>query len=109
MKFNSFVGISNNVKLIYKISAIVTVFAYFLFHAITGENGLLSYIKTKKQVEKQTENLESIERELASFKRNVKLLSNESLDPDLLEERCRIILNYSDPNDTTIREKSILQ
>ncbi len=109
MKFNNFVGVSNNVKLIYKLSAIVTVFAYFLFHAITGENGLLSYVKMKKQVEQQVENLDSIEQELESIKRNVTLLSNKSLDLDLLEERCRIILNYSDPNDSIIREKSILK
>lgn len=108
MKIISFVGISNNLKLIYKISAILVVFIYFIFHAITGENGLRAYLVTKVQLAKQTEKLAKIEKVLSSLKRNVKLLSNDSLDLDLLEERCRIILNYSDPSDVIVRSQSIL-
>lgn len=108
MKITNFVGISNNVKLIYKISAILLVFIYFIFHAISGENGLRAYLVTKNQLKKQIEKLEKIEKALISLKRNVKLLSNESLDLDLLEERCRVILNYSSPDDVIVRNKTIL-
>lgn len=108
MKITNFVGISNNVKLIYKTSAILLVFIYFIFHAISGENGLRAYLVTKNQLKKQTEKLEKIEKALISLKRNVKLLSNESLDLDLLEERCRVILNYNSPDDVIVRNKTIL-
>lgn len=108
MKFTNFVGISNNIKLIYKISAILLVFIYFVFHALSGENGLKAYLITKSQLKKQTEKLEKIENALISLKRDVKLLSNESLDLDLLEERCRIILNYSSPDDVIVRNETIL-
>ncbi|MDO4975020.1 MAG: septum formation initiator family protein [Alphaproteobacteria bacterium] len=108
MKITNFVGISNNIKLIYKISAILLVFIYFVFHALSGENGLRAYLVTKNQLKNQTEKLEKIEYALDSLKRNVRLLSSESLDLDLLEERCRIILNYSAQDDVIIRSKSIL-
>ena len=108
MKITNFVGISNNIKLVYKISAILLVFIYFIFHALSGENGLRAYLVTKNQLKKQTEKLEKVEYALDSLKRNVRLLSSESLDLDLLEERCRIILNYSAQDDVIIRSKSIL-
>ncbi len=108
MKITNFVGISNNIKLIYKISAILLVFVYFVFHALSGENGLRAYLITKNQLKKQADKLEQIEKALGSLKRNVKLLSSESLDLDLLEERCRIILNYSNLDDVIVRNKTIL-
>ena len=108
MKFNNFVGISNNIKSIIKMSAIAIALAYFIFHAVSGENGLVSYVRTKKLVSVQEEKLLKISEELESLKRNTELLSDKTLDLDILEERCRIILNYSEHGDKIVRTKSIM-
>ncbi len=80
---------------------------YFIFHAINGENGARSYILIKKQVASKTARLTQLKAEENKLERNVKLLNNKSLDLDLLEERCRIVLNYAFPNDIIINESSI--
>lgn len=108
MKINSFVGISNAVKTVGKMTIIVMVVAYFLFHAINGENGLLAYVKTRKLLGEQSVQLEMLQTDLDILKRDVELLSNSSIDLDLLEERCRIILNYSYPEDYVVRTKTVL-
>lgn len=108
MKITNFVGISNNAKLAYKISAILFIFIYLIFHAFSGENGLRAYLITKKQLKQQLSELEKVEKSLESIKRNVGLLSNSSLDLDLLEERCRIMLNYSSQEDIIVKDSSIL-
>ena len=45
--------------------------------------------------------------ELASlaWERRVSLLKSESIDPDMLDERARSLLNYADPRDLTLRLK----
>ncbi|MDR1390882.1 MAG: septum formation initiator family protein [Holosporales bacterium] len=106
--YSRFVGISDNVKIAFVASLVAVVFVYFLFHAVSGENGLLSYIKVRKEFERQNEQLRTLEANLESVKRNVKLLKSEAIDVDILEERCRRMLNYSDKSDVIIKEQSIV-
>ena len=102
-----FVGIPNNVKTFVKMSAIAGGLAYFIFHAISGANGLLSFMRTKQLVSAQEEKLLNLTTELESLSLNIALLSDKTLDKDLLEERCRVILNYSLPGDSIIRTKTV--
>jgi cell division protein FtsB len=60
-------------------------------------------MRTKRQIITQTEKLKNLEENLEILKKHVTLLSNNSLDLDLLEERCRIILNYCDSEDVILR------
>jgi cell division protein FtsB len=106
-RFNHFVGISNNIKVVYKAALLVVIFVYLLFHAISGENGLISYVNIKKQIEEQSAALQRKNSELEMIKRKVELLSNQSLDLDLLEEQCRIVLNYCYPEEVIIRNKVV--
>ncbi|MDR1289437.1 MAG: septum formation initiator family protein [Holosporales bacterium] len=103
--FGRFVGLPNSVKLAYKIAFVVIVFVYLVFHVITGENGLISYVGIKKQVEEREVILNERLAELVFLKRRVELLSSKTLDLDILEERCRVILNYCYPGDVVIRDK----
>ena len=106
--YSHFVGTSNNIKLIYKMFFIIIVFSYFLFHAINGENGFMSYIKIKQQVVEKSEILKNLELNLLGLEKRVELLSNKNLDLDILEERSRVVLNYCYPEEIIIREKSII-
>lgn len=106
--YSHFVGTSNNIKLIYKISFIIVVFSYFLFHAINGENGLISYVKIKQQVIEKAETLKNLQSNLIGLQKRVDLLSNKTLDLDILEERSRIVLNYCYPEEIVVREKNII-
>lgn len=104
MEVGNFVGVSNGIKTTVKMSMIALALAYFGYHAISGENGFLSYMRIKKQYLMQSEILIDLKEKFCNMERDVKLISDKSLDIDLLEERCRIVLNYSDANDCIIKE-----
>jgi cell division protein FtsB len=104
---NKFVGVSNRLKLVIKIGSVLIATLYFVSQAIGGKNGVMSYIVVKKQVIERKKKLEIIKNEEISLERNVRLLSSSFLDMDLLEERCRVVLNYAFPDDIIINESGL--
>ncbi|MDR2459022.1 MAG: septum formation initiator family protein [Holosporales bacterium] len=79
------------------------VLGYFVYHTVGGENGLLSYFRTKALITDKTEELGLLRNKCDALARNVKLMSSGSLDLDLLEERCMVVLNYCYPGDVVVR------
>ena len=78
------------------------VFAYFIYHSVEGDRGLLALNNVNIRIaeaEKKLAELVVIEREL---KGKVIRLTPSSLDPDFLEERGRKILNFGHDNDIVI-------
>ena len=49
--------------------------------------------------------LDALKAERANWERRVSLLKSESIDPDMLDERARVLLNYADPRELTLRFK----
>ena len=80
------------------ISAIV----YVAYHAVEGQRGLIAYWQLTKQVAKARINLAQIEQTKATMENRVKLLHPQTLDPDMAEERARIMLGYGYPNEKII-------
>ena len=95
----------------YSLIAGILVFAYFIYHSVEGDRGLLALNNVNVRIaeaEKKLAELVEIERELVG---KVIRLMPSSLDPDFLEERGRKILNFGHDNDVVIliqnqREKS---
>jgi cell division protein FtsB len=79
------------------------VLGYFVFHTVGGENGLLSYFRTRELIVVKRGELGRLQDRCNTLSRNVSLLSSGSLDLDLLEERCMVILNYRYPGDVVVR------
>jgi cell division protein FtsB len=90
-----------------KIFAISAAFLYFVFHAVSGSNGLVSYLKIKKQIAEVSTKLDDVKERLDSLQVDVSLLGSKSLDTDILEERSRAILSYSYPEDVIVRSGSV--
>ncbi|MDR1034622.1 MAG: septum formation initiator family protein [Holosporales bacterium] len=82
-------------------------FVYLIFHSVTGENGLISYVKVRGQVKERNMILRKKLADLEILKRRVDLISSKTLDLDFLEERCRAVLNYCYPEDVVLRDKAI--
>ena len=74
---------------------------YFGVNAYTGNHGLRAKQDLDQQFGALSEELEGLKRERAGWERRVKLLKSESIDPDMLDERARALLNYLDPRDLT--------
>ncbi|MBR1944111.1 MAG: septum formation initiator family protein [Alphaproteobacteria bacterium] len=97
----------SGVRLTYKILVFIGILLYFTYQAFTGDNGYKSYLIIKQQVIDKQQKLDKLKYQLSELKQKVDLLSSQSLDLDILEERCRIMLNYSYPSDIIIRSKTI--
>jgi cell division protein FtsB len=75
---------------------------YFIYHAVQGDRGILAWLRVNQQLEAAQQELVQSTADRAALEQRVALLSNSSLDLDMLEERARIMLNFSDPNDVVI-------
>ncbi|HUY67700.1 MAG TPA: septum formation initiator family protein [Alphaproteobacteria bacterium] len=75
---------------------------YFLFHTIQGERGWLAMVRLERQVNAAQSELSQLQKEQASLGHKVQLMNPASLDPDLLDQQSRELLDYSKPNDIIV-------
>jgi cell division protein FtsB len=78
---------------------------YFGVNAYTGNHGLRAKQDLDQQIAQLTVELSALKAERANWDRRVSLLKSDSLDPDMLDERARALLDYVDPRDLTLRQK----
>ncbi len=78
------------------------VFGYFAYHAVQGDRGIVAWLRIDNQLAESEATLAGLVAEHEKIEHRVALLSPRSLDPDMLEERARIMLNSADPNDRLI-------
>ena len=79
-----------------------TVFGYFGYHLVNGDRGLLAMVHLQREVLIAEQNLTEAETTRKIWERRVSALRNQSLDPDMLDERARALLDYAHPNDLTL-------
>ena len=77
---------------------------YFGVNAYTGNHGLRAKQDLDQQIAQLSEELLALRAERAKWDRRVVLLKSDSLDPDMLDERARTLLDYVDPRDLTLRQ-----
>ena len=92
-----------NALALYTIAALVI--GYFGVNAYSGNRGLRAKQDLDQQIAELTAELDGLKAERASWERRIVLLKPESIDPDMLDERARILLNYADPREVTLRLK----
>ena len=92
-----------NALALYTIAA--AVIGYFAVNAYSGNRGLRAKQDLDHQISQLTGELATLRAERGSWERRVSLLKPESIDPDMLDERARSLLNYADPRDLTLRLK----
>jgi cell division protein FtsB len=78
---------------------------YFAFNAYTGKNGIKARESLDRQIADLAGELDRAKAERARWERRVALLKSDRIDPDMLDERARQLLNYTDPRDVTVMVK----
>jgi cell division protein FtsB len=75
---------------------------YFGVNAFSGNHGL----KAKQDIDQQTASLSGdlarLQVERRQWERRIALLKSGKLDPDMLDERARALLDYAHPNDLVL-------
>jgi cell division protein FtsB len=75
---------------------------YFGVNAYSGDRGLKAKEDIDRQIAALSTDLDHLKLEHAQWERRVALLRSSKLDPDMLDERARALLDYVAPNDLTL-------
>jgi|SRR5262245_31890352 len=78
---------------------------YFAINAYTGNHGLKAQQDIDHQIAELTVERDRLKLERADWQRRVALLQSDRLDPDMVDERARAILNYLHPRELTFMLK----
>src|SRR5262249_11244811 len=88
-----------NALALYTIAALAI--GYFSFNAYSGNRGLRSRQDLDQQIVDLSAELEALEAGCAGWDHRGSLLRPESIDPDMLDERAWVLLNYAAPRELT--------
>jgi cell division protein FtsB len=83
----------------------VVFIGYFGVNAYTGKNGINARQELEQQIADLASELGRVRTERAWWQRRVALLKSDRIDPDMLDERARELLNYLDPHEVTVMVK----
>ncbi len=75
---------------------------YFGFHVIQGERGLIAFARLKANIDHAQARWVKVREQRKYWELRVKMLHPTSLDPDMLDERARLMLNYAAPEDIIV-------
>jgi len=75
---------------------------YFGVNAVSGNRGLKAKQDIDQQIAVLSAELDRLQIERAQWERRIALLKSGDLDPDMLDERARALLDYVHPNDLTM-------
>ena len=78
------------------------VLAYFGYHTIQGERGILTWLQLSHQIDRTARALDASRAEESRIEQRVALLRSDNLDPDMLDERARAVLNLAAPGEIVI-------
>ncbi len=84
--------------------ALLGLIVYFVSHGLTGERGLLLSSQRQAILNARSQELAELRKRRVDLEARARLLRDNSLSADLLEERARSLLGFADPKDYVIRE-----
>jgi cell division protein FtsB len=76
---------------------------YFGFNALTGDRGILTTRQREATLVEDEAELKALQAERADLELRARLLNDNNLSRDLLEERAHVLLGFADPKDYVIR------
>ena len=89
-----------NTLALYALAALLI--GYFGINAYNGNRGLKAKEDIDRQMATLTVELSRLKAEETRWERRIALLKSDDLDPDMLDERARILLDDADPHDLTL-------
>ena len=84
----------------------ICVAGYFAYHAVQGDRGIIAWLVLNQQIREAHATQADLAAERATLEQRVELLQPSSLDPDLLEERARVMLNFAHADELVIPRNS---
>ena len=76
--------------------------AYFGYHAFHGQRGVMAFLRLKQDVAQARAAEAAVAERRRTLEHRVGLLNPATLDPDMLDERARLMLNYGRDDEIVI-------
>jgi cell division protein FtsB len=81
------------------------VLAYFAYHTMEGDRGVFSLLRLQNDILDAELQLAKVSTDRQEMEHRVLLLRPDHLDPDMLEERARIMLNMGRDDELVVFDK----
>lgn len=79
--------------------ALLSVMFYLVFHAVSGERGVLALFTETRKLDEIKAELSRVKAQHETLEHKVRLMSDRSLDLDLLDEQVRRVLGMANKNE----------
>jgi cell division protein FtsB len=79
-----------------------SLFAYFSYHAIQGDRGILARFGLEQEIAQAEATLAELRARRAHLEHRASLINPEQVDLDMLDERARAMLNYAEPGEVVL-------
>jgi len=86
-----------NALALYVLAALLI--GYFGVNAYNGNRGLKAKQDIDRQIAQLSDELARLQAERLQWERRIRLLRSDAIDPDMLDERARALLDFADPAD----------
>ena len=80
----------------------LVVLAFFGYQAFVGDNGSIANLRLQKESRQLQLQLDQLVIQREKLEHRISLLDRASIDPDMLDERARAVLNYVHPKEIII-------
>ena len=82
----------------------LTAVVYFAYHTVEGDRGVLAWMRLQTKLDEAELQLSKVTSDRQELEHRVLLLRPDHLDPDMLEERARAMLNMGHDGEQVIFE-----
>ena len=80
---------------------------YFLYHLLSGDHGWFAWKTLEKNLDDERKTFLFLEKERLSLENKVNLLRPEHIDPDMLDERIRTMLNNAQEDEIIVIDRNL--
>jgi len=91
----SFLGKLNRLQRSWPVLAICMFYIYLAFHALSGSQGLMSWVDYEADIDRLTSELEALEARKANLEFQIDSLRRDGLNRDLLDYKASELAFYS--------------
>lgn len=75
---------------------------YYAYHAIYGAHGLITRVDFEKKIAHKEQQLATLVHQKTEIEKHIALMMPGQVDPDILDERLRLLLGYGRPDEIVI-------
>jgi len=80
----------------------ISLVCYFAYNLFAGDRGLIAWLQLNQELRDAQATYSAVHADREALERRVALLRPEHIDPDMLDERARAVLQLGGPNELVI-------